>query len=125
MELLKKKIGLTLLELLIAITLVGLISLGIWSISTFSYYYLINSDRLAKIQNELAYIVDHISKLITGPMEIVQEDGTWQGRGGAIGTVDDPPLKVEHYGGKGWFLKIRLDQEPFGVVGSEDPWVGY
>jgi hypothetical protein len=53
---------LTLIELILAITLVGVIILGINSINIFSHYQVISSDRRAKLQNDLSYCLDHITK---------------------------------------------------------------
>ncbi len=57
-----RKKSVTLIELIIAITLVSVIILGINSISIFSHYHLISSDRRAKLQNDLSYCLDHITK---------------------------------------------------------------
>jgi len=54
--------SLTLIELILAITLVGVIILGINSINIFSHYQVISSDRRAKLQNDLSYCLDHITK---------------------------------------------------------------
>ena len=52
----------TLLELIIAISLVAVIILGINSISIFSRNQVISSDRRAKLQNDISYSLDHITK---------------------------------------------------------------
>lgn len=52
----------TLIELIIAISLVAVIILGINSISIFSHYQVISSDRRAKLQNNVSYSLDHITK---------------------------------------------------------------
>ncbi len=54
--------SLTLIELILAIALVGVIILGINSINIFSHYQVISSDRRAKLQNDLSYCLDHITK---------------------------------------------------------------
>ncbi|PIP18707.1 MAG: hypothetical protein COX41_06770 [Candidatus Omnitrophica bacterium CG23_combo_of_CG06-09_8_20_14_all_41_10] len=57
-----RKKSVTLIELIIAIILVSVIILGINSIDIFSRYHLISSDRRAKLQNDLSYCLDHITK---------------------------------------------------------------
>jgi type II secretory pathway component PulJ len=54
--------SLTLIELIIAVSLVGVIILGINSINIFSHYQVISSDRRAKLQNDLSYCLEHITK---------------------------------------------------------------
>lgn len=54
--------SITLVELLIAIVLIGMIVLGLHSIELFSRFHIIASDRQAKLQNEIAYVLEHMSK---------------------------------------------------------------
>lgn len=54
--------AITLLEILIALVLLSIIALGIGSIEIFSRYQALSSDRLAKVQNELSFCLEHISK---------------------------------------------------------------
>jgi Tfp pilus assembly protein PilE len=55
----------TLIELIVAMVLVAVIILGINSISLFSNYQLISSDRRAKVQNEISYCLEHITKHVS------------------------------------------------------------
>ena len=52
----------TLIELIIAVTLVAAIILGINGINIFSHSQIISSDRRTKIQNDISFCLDHISK---------------------------------------------------------------
>lgn len=70
----------TLLELLIAITIMSLIVLGFSSIDLFSRYHVITSDRRATIQNEASYVLEHMTKEISK----------------AIGDVNNKPLSIEN-----------------------------
>lgn len=54
----------TLLELLIAISLAGIMVLAFLSIELFSRYHLKTSERRAKLQNDVSYILEHMSKEI-------------------------------------------------------------
>lgn len=55
----------TLLELLIAIALLSVIAIGFSSIDLFSRYHVISSDRRAKLQNEISYVLEHMTKEIS------------------------------------------------------------
>lgn len=50
------------MELLIALVLMGLVVLGINSITLFSRYQLISSERRVKLQNDISFCLDHITK---------------------------------------------------------------
>jgi len=54
--------SITLFELIIALVLFSLIVIGIGSISVFGRFHVLTSDRRAKVQNEISYCFDHISK---------------------------------------------------------------
>lgn len=60
----KKICGLTLIELMIAIVLMGMLVLGFYSIDLFSRYHVISSDKRAKLQNEISYAIEHMSKYV-------------------------------------------------------------
>lgn len=82
-----KKRGVTLIELLIAIALIGALSLGIWSIDLFSRYQLRNSESRARVENDITFVIEHITKAIVGR----------QGRGGAIGDINNPAMLAGYY----------------------------
>lgn len=52
----------TLIELLIAISLLAVIILGINNIDIFSRYHFISTDRRAKLQNDVSRCLEHITK---------------------------------------------------------------
>lgn len=55
----------TLLELLIAITLLSVIVLAFSSIELFSRHHVLTSERRATLQNEVSYVLEHMSKGIS------------------------------------------------------------
>jgi len=54
--------SITLIELLIATALVSVIVLGLSSIDIFSRHHVLTSERRIKLQNEVSYIIDHMTK---------------------------------------------------------------
>jgi Tfp pilus assembly protein FimT len=77
--------ALTLIELLIAIALLALVSLGIYSLSTFAQHHTTTANRQAEVQNEVSLALDHMSKHISQaignavnnpPINIVIDDAT-------------------------------------------------
>lgn len=56
--------GMTLLELLIAISLLSLIILALASINTFSHYHVLTAQYRSKVQNEASLILEHMTKQI-------------------------------------------------------------
>lgn len=54
----------TLLELITSITLLGIVVLLLASLDAYSHYHVINADRRARIQNELTYALEDMSKTI-------------------------------------------------------------
>jgi len=57
--------SLSLMELIIALALMGLIILGINSINIFSLNHLLTADRRAKVQNEVSYVLECMTKEIS------------------------------------------------------------
>lgn len=63
----------TLIELLIAISLIGIVILGFSSIDLFSRYQILTSDKRAKVQNEVSYVLEHkIKEIINGIGDVNQ-----------------------------------------------------
>lgn len=60
----KKNDAVTLIELLISVAIISVVIISFYSIDTFSRNQVLNSDRRAKVQNELSYILDHMSKYV-------------------------------------------------------------
>jgi len=59
------KRGVTLIEVLIAISLLSVIALALSSIDLFTRHHVIGSDRRAKLQNEVSYPLEHMNKHIS------------------------------------------------------------
>ncbi len=104
--LLHQKKAITLVELIVAVTLVAVIILGINSISIFSHYQVISSDRRTRVQNEVSYCLDHMAKNM----------------GRAVGDLSRDP--IEWYGdNKG--VRVRVDSNSNGEADDGDTWIGY
>lgn len=54
--------GITLLELLIAIVLLAIMVVGFFSIDLFTHSQVLISEKRAKLQNEISYALEHMSK---------------------------------------------------------------
>jgi len=107
----KKNRGLTLIELLVSIILMTLVVLGLSSINSFSRHHVISSDRRAKVQNEISYVIEYMSKYVQ------------QG----IGDFNNPPIKRYPAGGpqRGFQVNVDLNlpQTPSDL--SDDTWVDF
>ncbi len=55
----------TLLEVLISIILMGIVMLGFFSIDFFSRYHVNSVERRSKIQNEMSYVLDDMTKNVS------------------------------------------------------------
>ncbi|MCM8789927.1 MAG: hypothetical protein NC916_02780 [Candidatus Omnitrophica bacterium] len=108
------KKAITLLELVIAISLLAVIALGMASVEIFSRYYLESADRVSIVQNELSYLLDYMAKIIGV--------GVF---GGAIGDINNPPLQIGRYPGNGYILKAFVDRNRNGQRDASDFWVGF
>lgn len=69
----------TLIELVIAVSIFALIVVGFSNIDTFSRYQVMSSDRRATLQNDAAYVLEHMAKEI----------------GKAIGDFNYNPVTIE------------------------------
>jgi Tfp pilus assembly protein PilW len=111
------KKGVTLVELSIAICIFSLIVIGFASIGTFSQYYVITSDRRAKLQNDASYVLEHMAKNLTGT-------GTL---GGAIGNVvsstNYPVQAITISPNSG--IAIRVDSNNNGQLDGSDRQIAY
>ena len=86
----KQSSAFTLLELLIAISLIAVISVGLVSISIFTQHHVISSDRRAKVQNAVSLVLEHMAKNIRGT----------DTSGGAIGYSGKSPITIANAGAK-------------------------
>ncbi|MFC1675293.1 PilW family protein [Candidatus Omnitrophota bacterium] len=57
--------GLSLLELIVALSLFSLIVFGFGSLDLFSHFHMITSDRRATIQNDVSFVLEHMAKEIS------------------------------------------------------------
>ncbi|MFA5115494.1 MAG: prepilin-type N-terminal cleavage/methylation domain-containing protein [Candidatus Omnitrophota bacterium] len=64
MKLPLKNNGLTLLELLIALILTGIVAVSIFSLDIFGSYHLTGLDKRRRVQNQVSDVLEHISKNI-------------------------------------------------------------
>ena len=99
----------TLIELIIAVSLVAVIILGINSISIFSHYQVVSSDRRAKLQNEVSYSLDHMTKHISM----------------AIGDISNDPIAWYDNANHNLGLRVRTDSDKDGIADTGDTWIGY
>lgn len=56
--------SLTLIELIVSIIIVTMTVLSFYSLETFSHGQMINSERRVRVQNQLAYALEHMSKYV-------------------------------------------------------------
>lgn len=105
---LRQNNSLTLIELIIAIVLMGLIVLGFSSIDIFSRYQVIGSDRWAKAQNEASSVLEHMSKEI----------------GKAIGDITQFPVTITPIGGNTGIL-VWIDYNQNGRRDTGDRQIAY
>jgi len=107
----KKISGLTMIELLICMVLVSMIMLGFYSFDSFSRYQVINTDRRAKVQNDLSYAIEYMSSK-------VQQ---------SIGDYNNPPIKSYPAPGNQTGFQVRMDlnnpQTPSNL--TDDTWVNF
>jgi len=107
----KQDRGTNLIELIIAMVLMSLVLLGFVSIDIFSRHHVISSDKRVKVQNEISYAIDYMSKYVH------------QG----IGDYSNPPITVYPASGAQTGFRVRVDlnnpQTPSNL--SDDTWVNF
>lgn len=97
----------TLLELLLAISLLSVIVLAVSSVHLFSHSQVISAERRSRLQNEAAYCLEHMAKDISR----------------AIGNTNDLAV-IGYTDNKG--IRIRVDDNPAdGKIDTTDHWVSY
>jgi hypothetical protein len=100
----------TLVELLIALTLIGLVVLGFSSIDLFSRFHVTTSDRRIQLQNDVATALEHMTKQISRAI-------------GNTALTDTVAVKA-YADNKG--IRIRIDDSPAnGYVDANDTWIAY
>lgn len=101
---LKKSV--TLVELIIAISLFGVLVVAFTSFDTYSRQHVIVSDRRARLQNELAYALEQMSKYVL--------QGT--------GNFNNQPLQQTT---NGFRIRVDLHNPPTPADLSDDTWISY
>ena len=103
--------SITLLELIVSIVIVSIMIVTIYGIYTYSYSQVLNSERRTKVQNELAYAFEHMSKY-------VQQ---------ANGDTSNPPIKAYPTVATQTGFQARVDFNNPQTVSSlvDDAWVSY
>jgi type II secretory pathway pseudopilin PulG len=100
--------SISLIELLVSIVIVTMMVLSFYSLETFSQGQVINSERRAKVQNQLTYVLEHMSKY-------VQQ---------ANGNINDPGIELFPPGNPTGF-QVRVDFNGTPLDPTDDPWVRY
>lgn len=114
----------TLLELIVALVLMGLLILAFANIDFFSRFHTITADRRAKVLNEVTYILEHMAKRINWAIGNPLIDGE-------AGIVDLSPIDGDYA------VRIYIDAGDFGDAqpgngtreetgaGTTDHWIAY
>jgi hypothetical protein len=117
----KRYAALTLLELIISIILLGVIVIGFSSIELFSRYQVISSDRRSIVQNEAAYVLEHMTKNLSQAIGSVNYPGVLVGSLYS-GATPIPLSKA---------IKVRLDRNNNGQADEDTDfawtlgWIAY
>ena len=87
--------------------LLSVIVLALSNIDIFSRFHVISSDRRAKLQNDISFALDHMTKIVAQ----------------AVGSFNDPAVKA-YDDNKG--IRVRIDNNPAnGRPDTTDTWVAY
>lgn len=101
----KNSRAITLTELLVAISLIGLVIIGIGSLEVFARRHLLAADRRARLQNEDSLALEHITKHLNQ----------------AIGNITDTPIQAQTISS----IQVRIDSNQNGQVDLTDTSVYY
>lgn len=74
----------SLIEVLIAIILIGVVIIAIGNIELFSRFHVAASEKRVKLQNDVSYVIDHLTKTLIGSAAT----------GGAIGDILRPTVSI-------------------------------
>ena len=107
----KKKRAMTLIELLISMILMSLVLLGFFSIDSFSRHHVVSSDKRAKVQNEISYAIEYMSKYVQ------------QG----IGNFSNPPITIYPTSGAqtGFRVRVDLNNPKTATDLTDDTWINF
>jgi len=109
--------GISLIELLVSVVLLSIVILTLAGVDFWARSNLVNSDRRTKLQNEAAYVIDHITKIVTGT----------DVSGGAIGNTviaGQNPVSIANINGYPG-IRIYVDWNKDAVRNAGDRWVAY
>ncbi|MFH1190905.1 MAG: hypothetical protein V1670_01740 [Candidatus Omnitrophota bacterium] len=98
----------TLVELLVSIMITGLLILGFYGFELFSNTQVIDAERRTKVQNDLAYCLEHMTKYIQQ----------------ANGDIDDAWIRYFPASDPTGF-EVRVDFNGTPLDLTDDPWVRY
>jgi hypothetical protein len=113
----------SLLELLIAITLLSVIVLSLTSIDIFTRNHVISSDRRARLQNQMYYVIEHISREISKAIgnEYVYGTNTVVDQQVPAGSDEHARVRV-YVDGNGDGIRQEPQNNP---AANEDHWIAY
>lgn len=103
--------SITLVELIVSIIIVSIMVLTVYGIYTFSHSQVLNAERRTKVQNELAFALEHMSKY-------VQQ---------ANGNKSNPPIAAypDLATQTGFQARVDFNSTQTPSVLSDDAWVSY
>jgi Tfp pilus assembly protein PilW len=106
----------SLMELIVALILLSVVTLGLAGISLFSHYHVVNSDRRAKVQNEASYLLDHMNKQVYFAIgnEAINGGNSVVDINNSVGGVSDTNA-----------MRIYKDADVDGQRSAGDYWIAY
>ncbi len=106
----RKLSAMSLMELLIAFILLGLVVIGISNIEVFCRYNFVSTDRKAKVINDAGYLIEHLTKIV----------------GKAIGHAGDRPVTIgASTAGNTSMFEVWTDTNGSGIKDMGDAQVCY
>jgi len=105
--------GLNLIELIMSMVLMSLVLLGFFSIELFSRHHVISTDKRAKVQNEISYAIEHMSKYVQ------------QANGGPSRNAIRYYPGPSSVGATGFRVYIDLNSLQTPSVFTDDGWIDY
>jgi hypothetical protein len=94
--------------------LISVVVLGFFSIELFSRTHLLGTDRMTRLQNEISYLLGHMTKNIIGTNV----------SGGAIGDINQPAVTIATIDGVNALL-IWVDSNNNGYRDTDDKQIAY
>ncbi len=121
MPLSPKHKSLTLIELLIAVILLSVIVLAFSNIQIFGHFQVLTGDRRAKVQNEAARVLAHMSKEISRAIG----NEPLYGAGSVVKVVNNPNDRELNVYVEGTSPNGRREVTGSNPPESADHWIGY